>query len=74
MQLILFLLRLPKKLFADYIVLNKVGNDQNFNAREFLEADLRIDQDQWKKFNPNVLCRLNKFYRNKNIENLLEIL
>jgi hypothetical protein len=63
----------PEKAICDYIVLNKIQDD-DFNALEFLSLDLRIDQENWKRFNPNILGKLNKFYRNKNIEHILEVL
>ncbi len=61
-----------EKAVCDYIVLNKIEDDTNI--LEFLESDLRIDEQNWKQFNPNVLRKLNKYYRNKNIENILEAL
>ncbi len=64
----------PEKAICDYIVLNKIRNDQNLDIQEFLESDLRIDRQKWKQFNPDVLRRLNKYYRNKNIERILEVL
>jgi predicted transcriptional regulator of viral defense system len=64
----------PEKAICDYIALNKIGADEKFDIQEFLESDLRIDEEKWKQFNPDILRNLNKFYSNKNIENLLEIL
>jgi predicted transcriptional regulator of viral defense system len=65
----------PEKSLCDYIVLNKVtGITGSNSAREFLESDLRIDRENWKRFDPNVLRSLNKFYRNKNIEHIVESL
>lgn len=59
----------PEKALCDYLVLNKIpdfaGTEE---AREFLESDLRIDREHWKRFKPNTLSKLNQFYRNKNIE------
>lgn len=62
----------PEKALCDYIVLNKIQN--NSNIQEFLESDLRIDQNSWQRFNAQTLLKLNKYYRNKTIENILEVL
>ncbi len=64
----------PEKALCDYIVLNRIGNNEEFNAQEFLESDLRIDQSHWKQFKPDILHKLNKFYRNRSIESLLGVL
>ena len=61
----------PEKALCDYIVLNKIESD-DFQAQEFLQSDLRIDN--WKQFDANTLRGLNKFYRNKNIELIVEAL
>lgn len=64
-----------EKALCDTIVLNKIsdlsGNDA---VRDFLESDLRIDRKYWKRFNQHVLRKLNKFYRNPNIERIREVL
>jgi predicted transcriptional regulator of viral defense system len=65
----------PEKAICDFVVLNKVtGITGNDSAVEFLESDLRIARENWTRFDPNVIRKLNRFYRNKNIEYILEIL
>jgi predicted transcriptional regulator of viral defense system len=65
----------PEKALCDYVVLNKVTGISTIDgAKEFLQSDLRIDQDNWKQFDPNTLRTLNKFYRSKNIEYIVAVL
>jgi predicted transcriptional regulator of viral defense system len=65
----------PEKAICDYVVLNKVtGITDSDVAREFLEVELRIDRESWTRFDANVLGKLNKFYRNENIEHIVEAL
>jgi predicted transcriptional regulator of viral defense system len=65
----------PEKAICDYVVLNKVtGITGSHAAMEFLESDLRIDKENWTRFDPNTLRKLNKFYRNKIIAHILEAL
>lgn len=65
----------PEKALCDYIVLNKVtGITGAADANEFLQSDLRIDQENFKRLNANILRKLNKFYRSKSIEYILETL
>lgn len=65
----------PEKALCDFIVLNKIsdigGGDQ---VRVFLESDLRIDREYWKRFDSNILRKLNKYYRSKNIDSIMEVL
>ncbi|MBZ0187581.1 MAG: hypothetical protein K8F91_15140 [Candidatus Obscuribacterales bacterium] len=64
-----------EKALCDYMVLNKVPYISDADAaKDFLQFDLRIDRDNWKRFDPNVLWKLNRFYRNKNIEYVMEVL
>lgn len=64
-----------EKALCDYVALNKVtGITASADAKEFLEFDLRIDRKNWKQLDANALWKLNKFYRNKNIEYILEVL
>ena len=44
------------------------------SIQDFLEADLRIDASALKQLNSEALRALNKFYRNKTIEQILETL
>jgi predicted transcriptional regulator of viral defense system len=65
----------PEKALCDYVALHKVpaitgGED----VKDFLESDLRVDEDLWKQLDANALRKLNRFYRNKNIDCILEIL
>ena len=64
-----------EKALCDTIVLNKPSDlSGNGVARDFLESDLRIDRRHWKRFDQTVLRKLNKFYRNLNIERIQEAL
>jgi len=64
-----------EKALCDYISLNKVPILTGYReTREFLEEDLRIDPSHWARFNLIELRRLNRIYRNKNIEQILEVL
>ncbi len=59
----------PEKALADYLVLKKVPHMKNEEeARQFLEDDLRIDPVKFSRFNPTALRKLNRHYRNKNVE------
>ena len=65
----------PEKALCDYIALKRVRlSNANPDPRNFLENDLRIDQDHWKQFNLNELRKLSKVYRNQSIEKILEML
>lgn len=69
------LMACPEKALCDYVVLNKVtGITGKDTAKDFLESDLRIDSESRKRFNSSTLLELNKFYRSKNIEHILEAL
>lgn len=64
----------PEKAIADYLTLKKVPEIKNEEeAREFLEEDLRIDAEKFKRFKPTALRTLNRYYRNKNIERIAEL-
>lgn len=65
----------PEKAICDYVVLRKGLNLNGIDAaRDFLESDLRIDREKWKRLDPETLHKLNKFYQNKNIEGIQEVL
>jgi predicted transcriptional regulator of viral defense system len=65
----------PEKALCDYIHLNRIPDfSTGEEAREFVESDLRIDSDKLSQLQPENLRRLNKHYRSKNIERILEIL
>ena len=65
----------PEKALCDYVSLNKMPDlSGNEEAREFLRSDLRIDPKRWSQFNPDIMRKLNKFYRNNNIECIQEAL
>lgn len=65
----------PEKALCDYIVLNKVtGIIDSESARDFLETDLRVDRESWKRLRPTILGELNGFYRDRNIEHIMETL
>jgi len=64
-----------EKALCDYVVLNKVHLFQNHEeAHEFLEADLRLARENWKKFDLQELQALNTLYRSKNIDLILFVL
>lgn len=54
-----------EKALCDTIVLNKLSDP---------EFDLRIDREQWKRFDRNILIELNKHYRNPVIGRIQEAL
>lgn len=65
----------PEKALADFVVLNKItGITDGDSAQNFLESDLRIEKENWKQFDPNSLRKLNKFYRNRRIEQIADVL
>lgn len=69
------LMATPEKALCDYVVLNKVTGIKGSGAAiEFLESDLRIDRENWTRFNPTILWKLNKFYRNRYIDHIVEVL
>lgn len=64
----------PEKALSDYLILKKVSpmnNDEE--ARQFLEDDLRIDSEKFNRFNTTALRKLNRHYRSKNIEKVAEL-
>lgn len=64
----------PEKALADYLTLKKVPSMKNEEeTRQFLEDDLRIDPAKFRRFNPTALRKLNRYYRNKNIEKVAEL-
>jgi predicted transcriptional regulator of viral defense system len=64
-----------EKALCDYVALNKIPIVTTYaEARDFLEKDLRIDREHWKQFKPNELRRLNRLYRSKSIEQILDVL
>lgn len=64
----------PEKALCDYLFLKKVPPMKNEQeARDFLEEDLRIDSEKFSRFNPTALRRLNRYYRNKNIEKVADL-
>lgn len=64
-----------EKALCDYVVVNKIRHitspDQ---ARDFLESDLRIDEQKWRKLSSESLTRTNDIYRNEAIQWILEAL
>lgn len=65
----------PEKAICDIVVLNKVtGITGSDSGVEFLESDLRIDRENWMRLDPNIIRKLNRYYRNSNIEYILESL
>lgn len=69
------LMATPEKAICDYVVLHKVRNITNRSQTiTFFESDLRIDRKSWQRLDLIRMHRLNKFYRNKSIEHILETL
>jgi predicted transcriptional regulator of viral defense system len=65
----------PEKALLDYLVLYRVsGITGSEEAEKFLESDLRIDRANWKQFDPNTLRQLNRYYRHKGAEFVVDIL
>ncbi len=65
----------PEKALCDYVTLRKVPQLKKENeAKDFLESDLRIDRSLWNKFKIDSLRKLNKVYRNKNIDRIMDAL
>ena len=64
----------PEKALADYLFLKKVPPIKNEEeARQFLEDDIRIDRVKFNRFNPTALRKLNRYYRNRNIDKMAEL-
>ena len=61
----------PEKALCDYVALNKIELSSG-KTKEFLEEDLRIDPSALKQLDASTLRNLNKFYRNKTIDQILE--
>ncbi len=69
------LIATPEKALCDYIVLNKVPPFENsISAKAFLEEDLRIDRENWNRFDVKKMLRLNTKYKNQNIARIIEVL
>lgn len=65
----------PEKALCDYVALNGVLlNDDEHAASNFLQNDLRIEQDNWRRFDLRKLIQLNKYYRNETIARVVEAL
>lgn len=61
----------PEKALSDYLVLKKVPEMRDeAEAKEFLQDDLRIDPLKFSRFNPAALRKLNRYYRDQNIERI----
>jgi len=44
------------------------------SAKDFLKEDLRIDQENWQRFDLKKLLLLNKRYNSQNIVRIMEVL
>lgn len=67
-----FLIASPEKALCDYIVLNDVSLTTQASVQSFLESDLRIEQEDWQRFDLRKLLLLNKHYKNSSVMALLE--
>jgi predicted transcriptional regulator of viral defense system len=63
----------PEKALCDYIALHDVNLAETAPAK-FLENDLRIDPSNWTRFNAIELVKLNRHYRIKGLDSLVEVL
>lgn len=63
----------PEKALCDYIALNNL-NLTELPASDFLEIDLRIDSENWKRFSATELIKLNKHYKIKGLDGVIELL
>ena len=69
------LMATPEKALADYIVLNKVRSIKTAeDARVFLEQDLRIDPDNWKRFDAVKLRALGRRCKSRAVERAADFL
>ncbi|MFL5814854.1 MAG: hypothetical protein ACJ763_14865 [Bdellovibrionia bacterium] len=65
----------PEKALCDYIALNKIRHISSADqAIEFLESDLRIDEQNWRNLSAEKLAQINSVYRNTSIEWILKTL
>ena len=65
----------PEKALCDYITVNSVPDlKMAKDAKDFLIFDLRIEQENWKRFDVRKLLRLNKHYKSRSVETILEVL
>lgn len=65
----------PEKALCDYVVLHEVAPlTTRIEAKLFLKEDLRIDEEQWQRFDLKNLLQLNSHYQSPNIEKLMEVI
>jgi predicted transcriptional regulator of viral defense system len=65
----------PEKALCDYVVLNKVPELATLRAaKTFLEEDLRIDCDSWKRFDIKRMIKINRNYKSQSIARIMEVL
>lgn len=68
------LMACPEKALADYLVLNKIRSIKTTaDAKYFLEEDLRIDPDHWKRFDVPTLRKLNRIYKSRSLYLIVEL-
>jgi len=64
-----------EKALCDYVVLNDVPAFNSPSAtKDFLQDDLRIDQENWGRFDVKKLLRLNQHYKSQAIVRIMEVL
>ena len=65
----------PEKALCDILALNKVPQlaDEG-EARAFLLGDLRLEREQWQRFDVRRLLRLNRHYNSDNVARIVEVL
>jgi hypothetical protein len=65
----------PEKALCDYLELKDVPRLKSSKAaRAFLREDLRIDEEDWHRFDIKKMLGLNKHYKNPNITAIMEVL
>lgn len=64
----------PEKALCDYITLNGVSLTTSLISKNFLENDLRIEPESWKRFDLKKFLLLNKHYKSRSVMALMEAL
>jgi predicted transcriptional regulator of viral defense system len=65
----------PEKSLCDYVTLRDVPEiTSRKEAKEFLEDDLRIDEESLKRFDVRTLVHLNEHYKSRSIARIMEVI
>jgi predicted transcriptional regulator of viral defense system len=66
---------IPEKALADYVTLNKIRHIKSKEeAAAFLRSDLRIDSNNWKRFNVARIHGLNRVYKSQSLDAIAHLL